>query len=144
MNQKPKFVVVHCAATSDNPLDASYNSVDAKEINRWHVQRGWKKIGYHYVIKRDGVIESGRSETEMGAHTRGHNEDSIGICYIGTKRPTPAQVDSFIFLYDTLKDRWGIEHQSWFGHYEFTTSKMCPGFSMDIFRKMLAIHAGTK
>ena len=48
-----------------------------------HKQRGFAKIGYHYVVQLDGTVEVGRKESEVGAHAQGHNSDSIGICYIG-------------------------------------------------------------
>jgi hypothetical protein len=54
------------------------------EIRRWHVQqRGWRDIGYHWVIDRDGAVAPGRKETEVGAHVEGHNRGTIGICLLG-------------------------------------------------------------
>ena len=52
--KETEYIVIHCSATK-----ASMNT-DAKEIDRWHRQRGWRKIGYHWVIRRDGVVEEGR------------------------------------------------------------------------------------
>ena len=70
-------IVIHCAATKEGL------NFHASDIDRWHKQRGFKKIGYHYVIDLDGTIEKGRDESEVGAHVTGHNAHSIGICYIG-------------------------------------------------------------
>lgn len=70
-------IVVHCSATRAG------QDFCAGDIEKWHKQRGWRKIGYHYVIRLDGVIENGRPISEIGAHAFGHNADSIGICYIG-------------------------------------------------------------
>ncbi len=70
-------IIVHCSATREG---ADFH---ARDIDRWHKQRGYKKIGYHYVVTLDGSIEGGRAENEIGAHCVGHNSNSIGVCYIG-------------------------------------------------------------
>ena len=57
--------------------------VTVEDIDRWHRQAGYKKIGYHYVVYPDGSIHVGRDISEVGAHVKGHNATSIGICYIG-------------------------------------------------------------
>lgn len=72
-----KFIVVHCSASQPLP------NIDAKTIDRWHREKGWQKIGYHFVIKTDGTVESGRAIDEVGAHVAGHNSNSIGICMVG-------------------------------------------------------------
>jgi N-acetylmuramoyl-L-alanine amidase len=70
-------IVVHCSATPAG-LD-----IGAQEIDRMHRNRGFAKIGYHYVIRLDGEIEVGRGLEEIGAHVQGHNARSIGICLVG-------------------------------------------------------------
>lgn len=71
-------LVVHCSATPPQ-MD-----IGVKEVRKWHVDgNGWRDIGYHFVIRRDGVIERGRDIGDVGAHTLGHNANSIGICLIG-------------------------------------------------------------
>lgn len=77
MSRVIDLLVVHCAATRPS-LD-----VRAVDIDRWHKARGWSRIGYHYVITRAGFVEVGREEQEVGAHVRGHNATSIGICLAG-------------------------------------------------------------
>ena len=73
-----KFIVVHCADTPEG------RNVSTDEIKRWHMEeRGWSDIGYHYVIELDGKIAEGRSEEVAGAHARGYNTSSIGVCYVG-------------------------------------------------------------
>ncbi len=72
-----KYLIVHCSATK-RKMD-----IGAKEIDRWHRQQGWLGIGYHYVIRRDGMIEEGRSELKRGAHCVGWNHCSLGICLVG-------------------------------------------------------------
>lgn len=70
-------IIVHCSATKEG------GEYHASDIDRWHKQRGFDKIGYHYVVALDGTIEGGRAESEVGAHCVGHNKNSIGVCYIG-------------------------------------------------------------
>lgn len=72
-----KFIVVHCSASPPSVY------VDRTVIDRWHRTKGWLKIGYHYVIKRNGDVESGRALNEIGAHVAGYNSKSIGICMVG-------------------------------------------------------------
>lgn len=74
---KVKYLVVHCSASQ------AKSNLSAKDIDRMHRQRGFLKIGYHYVIKRDGTVEAGRPETEVGAHVEGYNSVSLGICMVG-------------------------------------------------------------
>lgn len=71
------FIVIHCTATKPD-LD-----VGAKDIDAWHRKRGWLRIGYHFVIRRNGVVEVGRNEDEIGAHVQGHNWHSVSICMAG-------------------------------------------------------------
>lgn len=81
MSWKPlravNFIVVHCAATRPD------HDVGADEIRTWHRQRGWLDIGYHRVIRRNGAIEEGRPTDRPGAHARGFNHISLGICLAG-------------------------------------------------------------
>ena len=75
--RKINLIVVHCSATREGK-DYTVNDID-----KWHRQRGFSKIGYQFVIYRDGSIHTGRSIEEIGAHVKGYNSNSIGICYIG-------------------------------------------------------------
>lgn len=100
-------IIIHC---SDTPA-GRYTTV--ADIDRWHRERGFKKIGYHYVIYLNGAIHKGRSETEIGAHCKGYNAHSIGICYVGGKENgkakdtrTDAQKESLLFLLRDLKKRY--------------------------------------
>ena len=70
-------IVVHCSATQEG------KNISAATIDKWHKKRGWRGIGYHYVIGLDGLIELGRPVEQVGAHVKGHNKNSIGICYVG-------------------------------------------------------------
>lgn len=70
-------IVIHCSATKEN------KDYSAEDIKKWHFQRGFKDIGYHFIIKLDGTVEIGRPLNKIGAHVTNHNTGSIGICYIG-------------------------------------------------------------
>ena len=79
--RKITLIVIHCSAVRPNQTSS------AKDIDKWHKDRGFKCIGYHYVIRRDGTIELGRPEWQVGAHChvkgQNHNLHSIGVCYEG-------------------------------------------------------------
>lgn len=122
-------IIIHCSATPEG------RDVTAAEIRRWHVQgRGWADIGYHYVITLDGRIESGRPLDRPGAHCRGHNARSIGVCYAGglaadgrTPRDTrtPAQRAALLTLLRQLRKQYPAAVIR--GHRDFA-AKACPSF----------------
>lgn len=72
-----KYIVVHCSAT---PRGAN---ITAEDVNGWHIERGWREIGYHFFIRRNGQLEIGRDLDERGAHVAGHNKDSLSVCLAG-------------------------------------------------------------
>jgi N-acetylmuramoyl-L-alanine amidase len=72
-----KMFIIHCSATQ------AKSDVGAKDIDKWHKQRGFLKIGYHFVIRRSGIVETGRKLDEPGAHAQGVNSKSLGICMVG-------------------------------------------------------------
>jgi N-acetyl-anhydromuramyl-L-alanine amidase AmpD len=72
-----ELLVVHCSATGPT------QDIGVREITQWHRQRGFDTVGYHFVIRRNGEVETGRPETAIGAHVKGHNARSIGICLVG-------------------------------------------------------------
>ena len=77
MDREINKVVVHCSATHEG------SDIGAKEIKQWHLKRGFNDIGYHFIIRLDGLIEVGRDLSIAGAHVKGHNKDSVGVCYVG-------------------------------------------------------------
>lgn len=131
----PKRIILHCSAT---PEDKDYTAAD---IDKWHKANGWKGIGYHWVIRKSGLIEKGRRETEQGAHAKHHNEDSIGICVIGTSEYTHEQVESLMELYLEIKGRWNIAPNMVIGHSELPEHKgrECPNVTMPIVRALLSL-----
>lgn len=77
-------IIIHC--TDTRPIWMQGLPTDAKvaEVRRWHTQeRGWKDIGYHFLIDRDGTVARGRPLEQTGAHTKGHNTGTIGIALVG-------------------------------------------------------------
>jgi N-acetyl-anhydromuramyl-L-alanine amidase AmpD len=72
-----KYLVVHCSATRASA------DIGAAEITQWHRKQGWRTIGYHFVIRRNGEVELGRPQSEPGAHVSGFNGVSLGICMVG-------------------------------------------------------------
>lgn len=109
------------------------------EIRRWHVEeRGWSDIGYHYVITRNGVVVQGRSLDKIGAHVKGHNKGTIGICLVGGKGGTAhdkfrenfTKEQDFALrkLIDELKDRF-VSINKVSGHNEYA-AKACPCFNV--------------
>ena len=120
-------IIVHCSATPEG------RDISAATIDKWHKERGWSGIGYHFVVKLDGTIEYGRMVDKVGAHCKGHNKSSIGICYIGgcdsdmnaKDTRTSQQIASMLELIRILKKMHpGVEV---FGHRDFST-KECPSF----------------
>ncbi len=130
-NEPIKQLVVHCSASSPSVY------VDAAVIDRWHRQRGFFKIGYHYVIKRDGVVEKGRDDEEVGAHVQGHNTGSLGICLAGGVDAKGKSVNNFtpeqfkaleVLLEKLLKQHPKAEI---LGHRDFPgVKKDCPCFDV--------------
>ena len=126
--RKINEIIVHCSAT---PEDKDFTTAD---ITRWHKQRGFETIGYHYVVYRDGSVHNGRPIEQVGAHCKGHNANSIGVCYVGGcakdgKTPkdtrTMAQKDTLTLLLLKLKRQFPLA--TIHGHRDFA-AKACPSF----------------
>ena len=124
------YIVIHCAATPPN-MD-----IGAKEIREWHKTRGWADIGYHDVIRRDGKLEFGREENATGAHVRGYNDRSVGICLVGGVNADNTPENNFtdeqfktlrrsIRFYKAL-----FPEASIVGHNELDSGKACPSFDV--------------
>lgn len=123
-------IIVHCTATPEG------RAVSVAQVDAWHKERGFRCIGYHYLVGLDGTVTAERPEQEMGAHCLGHNYESIGVCYVGgldrvTGEPkdtrTPAQCSALRRLVEQLRDRYpgATVH----GHREFA-AKACPCFDI--------------
>ena len=126
--RKINEIIVHCAATPEG------KNFKAADIDRWHRERKMKCIGYHYVVDLDGTVEPGRPESEIGAHCLGHNQYSIGVCYVAGlaedgKTPkdtrTATQKEALLALLKKLRAKY--PKASSHGHREFA-AKACPSF----------------
>lgn len=122
-------IILHCTATKAGRVTT------VAEIDKWHRARGFRGIGYHYVIYLDGSVHRGRDESATGAHCKGFNTNSIGVCYVGgldskgnpSDTRTPQQRKALKELVETLLSRY--PEATVHGHYEFA-AKACPCFDV--------------
>lgn len=140
--RKINEIIIHC---TDTPADRDVSVLD---ICRWHKQRGFNDIGYHYVIYRGGQIEVGRPVEQIGAHCKGHNKNSIGICYVGGRSVdmkyfvdtrTIEQIFSLENLITSLLKKYPIT--SIVGHKKYA-NKACPCFDAETEYKHLLKKGG--
>lgn len=132
LRQRTSLIVIHCSATPAG------RDVTAAEIDTWHKQRGFNKIGYHYVIRLDGSIEAGREVDEVGAHAKGFNTVSVGICLVGgvdannIKQAedtfTPAQYRTLERLVGDMLRKYPNARVC--GHRDLDPGKACPSFNV--------------
>jgi len=115
-------IVIHC---SDSPNDRGDT---AQNIHQWHLERGFDGIGYHYVVLPTGDIENGRPEYWQGAHVRGHNKGSIGICLIGVDDFTRDQLTALRYLIMQLIHKHPLAEV--FGHRDLDPNRTCPNFDV--------------
>lgn len=122
------LIVIHCA---DTPATMD---IGAKDIRKWHVEeRGWRDIGYHFVIRRDGTIETGRSKATAGAHAKGYNGFSLGVCLVGGKGGfnfTQKQITGMNVLVNLLCEEFPAAEVV--GHCDLdpVNKPYCPGFDV--------------
>lgn len=120
-------IIVHCTATPEG------RPVSLEEVNRWHIEKGFNGIGYHYLILLNGDVVSGRKLELPGAHCEGHNANSIGVCYVGgldrllqpKDTRTPLQKDSLRKLIIELRGKFPTAAVH--GHRDYSV-KACPCF----------------
>lgn len=127
-----KYIVVHCSQTRPS------QKIGAKEIDRWHRERGWLKIGYAKVIKRDGTVEQGRDDDELQAHVKNYNHVSTSVCVVGGameddwKQPednfTGEQWESLKKVLEEQVIKYPKARIV--GHYELDERKTCPNFNV--------------
>ena len=127
--RKIEKIILHCTATPEG------REVTVADVTAWHKERGFRTIGYHYLVYLDGTVVRGRREEEIGAHCLGQNAGSIGVCYVGgldsRGRPkdtrTAAQRVALRNLVEGLQRRY--PHATLHGHNEFA-AKACPCFKI--------------
>ena len=109
----------------------------AADVERWHRQSGYNSIGYHYVIRRNGTLELGRPVETVGAHVKGFNASSVGICLAGgldvkgkpENNYTPEQFATLTKLVKELTATY--KGAKVVGHRDFPgVNKACPCFDV--------------
>jgi N-acetylmuramoyl-L-alanine amidase len=132
------YIILHCTATQE------HKDFDKSDIDRWHKARGFSGVGYHYVIKLNGICEIGRMENQIGAHAQGYNSNSIGVVYVGgldmksraKDTRTPEQSKRLEELVKELLKRYPNAKVA--GHYEFA-NKACPCFKVAEWCKSIGV-----
>lgn len=132
-----KYIVVHCSATMPG------QHCDAETIDEWHRQRGFEMIGYHYVVLPSGGLEHGRPLFYQGAHVRGYNHCSIGVCYVGglddngktADTRTEQQKITLRWIISSLKVQFPQARVV--GHCNLNAGKACPCFDATVYNRLL-------
>ena len=123
-------IIVHYSATP------AKRPVTVEEIRRWHKARKppFKDIGYHFVVQRDGTVETGRPLAKVGAHVTGHNKRTVGVCYVGglvngkgADTRTPKQREAVYRLCRDLIAAYGP--MKVLGHRDLGATE-CPGYDV--------------
>jgi len=128
MMRKITMIVLHCDGLRPN----QHNSV--KKIDDYHKSKGWKGIGYHFWVNRQGEVFTGRRLEEVGAHVVGHNSHSIGICYEGGLNAAGKEVDTrtpkqIRALRKKLEELHRLFPNALIvGHHDLNPGKKCPCF----------------
>lgn len=124
------YIVVHCSATPPT------RDIGLKEINEWHVARGFSSCGYQVIIRRDGTREIGRGIDDVGAHVAGYNNRSVGVCLVGgvdanlkpEKNFTKSQIDALWQVIEMLTTMY--PNAQVVGHCDLNAGKACPSFDV--------------
>ena len=132
MRQETKYIVIHCSQTRPS------QKIGAKEIDKWHREKGWLKIGYAIVIKRDGTIEQGREDDEVQAAVKGYNHNSFNLCLIGGAKEENWKEEEDNFTAETWESlkkeltRLVIKYPDAqiVGHRDLDENKFCPSFEV--------------
>lgn len=140
-------IVIHCS-------DSEFGTVEL--IDKWHRERGFTKIGYHYLITNgvptkganvnvaeDGRVHVGRSLSSFGAHAVGYNDTHIGICLIGKDKFSDRQFESLSVLLPSLVGEYRIAWDNVIGHNECTSAKgkTCPNFDVQVWKSKLKLKS---
>lgn len=121
-------IIVHCSDSDHAVHD------NVQTIREWHVSRGFSDIGYHFVITKDGFTHEGRPIEKVGAHCKGFNQNSIGVCLTGSSEFTIDQLVSLGVLIERLRNRYGTKVRVR-PHKMFNHDKTCPNFDLRIFHE---------
>lgn len=122
--RKINLIIVHCSA-SDNP-----SHDDVSVIDSWHKSRGWRGVGYHKFIKKDGEVQDGRSEAQVGAHAKYYNRHSLGVCLSGLNHFTNSQMKSLEEVCRMWCEKHGVKKIDIIPHNQVNHKKTCPNFDL--------------
>ena len=131
---KPRTVTeaifVHCSATKVS-MD-----IGLREIRQWHKEQGWLDVGYHFIIRRDGTVETGRPVDVVGSHVAGWNERSVGVCLVGGVADNGKDfeanftVDQMYALDMVLRDLSDKYPKATIKAHHDVAPKACPSFNL--------------
>jgi len=131
LSKNIKLLVVHCSDTPNN------QNLSANDIHKMHLSFGWDGIGYHKIINRSGKIEDGRPEYWVGAHVKGKNNISLGVCLIGKDYFTKNQFRSLQRVLKKWKKTY--PYAKIIGHRDVgNTNKTCPNFDVTSWYKNIS------
>lgn len=141
-----QYIVVHCSAT------AADEDIGVDDIRRWHLRRGKADVGYHYVIRRNGLIENGRGRDWAGAHAPGYDRHSLAICLVGgLKKGTTKAEDNFLprqkaALYVLLQELHALRPGALIvGHRDLPgVTHSCPAFDVSSWLERTQLETFTK
>ena len=124
--RKIKKIIIHCS-------DWEHTGYQFDEIKKWHIDKGWDDIGYHFVIEKDGTVKKGRDLDVVGAHCRKHNVDSIGVCLAG-RRMTDFMPIQFQVMQQLVRNLCAVfkDIEEVSPHSAYNDSKTCPNFEIVI------------
>lgn len=128
--KKTDYIVIHCSATRPEM------NIGVNEIDQWHKDRGFSMIGYADVIRRNGTIEQGRDINAVGAHVKGYNDISVGICLVGgVDKKNRAENNFTSEQFKALKSLLRFYKVKFpkamiIGHNELDRNKDCPSFNV--------------
>lgn len=124
-------IIVHCTATREG----QHITIDT--VRKWHKDKGWNDIGYHYLVHLDGTVHEGRDVNVAGAHCVGHNKNSIGVCYVGGCNTAMQPKDTRTLQQKTALNALLHELKNLYpnalirGHRDFA-AKACPSFDATV------------
>ncbi len=127
---KTEYIVVHCAATKPS-MD-----IGLREIRMWHKQQGWLDVGYHFIIRRDGTVETGRPQNAVGSHARNYNSNGVGVCLVGgvdnNMKPEANFTDAQWASLETIVKKLQADYPNAriCGHTDLDKGKACPSFNV--------------
>jgi N-acetylmuramoyl-L-alanine amidase len=133
----PYRITIHCSDSKDGEF------IPEETIKAWHLARGFRDIGYHFLVTPAGDILPGRPETEIGAHVEGENEGNLGICLEGASHFTERAFAGLRGLLDSLCLKYGIRPWQIHCHYQYPSAqrqgKTCPNIEIN---RLLAWYVG--